>query len=119
MYQFSYGNIQIAVARATVRDQMRANVIATKAQSNYKEGAWGIWPQFGRLCALTHKQKGLPFDPTKLFDAPDEAVQAAYEAFLGLDDGLREMWAEAIKAANAPVEGTLAPESVADDALNW
>lgn len=119
MQQFKYGDIRIAVDRATVRDQMRANVIATKAQSAYKESDWGLWPQFGRLCALVRKQKGLPFDPMKLSDADEAAVIKAYEQFLDLDDTLRVMWSEAVRLANEPVPGSLAPESAADDALNW
>jgi hypothetical protein len=119
MQQVKCGDIRIAVDAALVRDEMKANVIAQKAQSAYKDTDWGLWSQFGFLCSSVRKSSGLPFNPTTLHEAPDAEVVKAYEAFLDLTKPIKDAWSKAVKTANAPAKGELAPEVSDDDDLNW
>lgn len=119
MHQFKYGNIQIAVRRATVRTDINASVIAQKAQKQAKESEFGMWDRFGLLCACTVKAKGMPFDPTTLASADEKAVVVAYEQFLDMDKSFKDMWVSAVNKENEPVEDVLSPTVVKDDDLNW
>jgi hypothetical protein len=103
MPTIKYGNIEITVRRATVRDDLHQQIMKTALEKDVPEGTFGFWRIFAELCSQTVKAEGLPFDPTALVHADKAALDAAYEQFLDLDKTLKDQWTAAVIQANQPV----------------
>ena len=116
MYKATYGRTVIFVRRATVGDDLRGQRIAKRLTGQAEDNAWGFWPLFADLNSHVVKSKGLPFDPLTLDSVTDERLQAAYDAFLTLDKGLKDQWQQAVTLADKPADGDMSIEALPDDA---
>jgi hypothetical protein len=114
--RFKYGKSEVMVRRATVRDDLHAQIIEGRLKERVALGVWGHWSLFAELCSQTVSAKGLPFDPTTLLEAENGALDAAYNQFLDLDKALKELWQKACNQANAPTEEVLGPIPLPENA---
>lgn len=117
MLKVKYGpNIEIVVRRATVRSDLNRQFIARKLLDNTPDDARGMWTLFAELCSVTHRSKGLPFDPTAMVNADTGTLDAAYNSFLDIDVALRDRWYDAMQEVNKPIDDVTGPEPLPDDA---
>lgn len=107
--RFKYGSVEVVVRRATVRDDLHAQIVYAKLTQAEPVGAWGDWKVFSELCSQVVSAKGLAFDPTTLHEAENGTLDAAYTAYLDLDKALKELWQKTVETANAPVDEVLGP----------
>lgn len=114
--RFKYGKAEVVVRRATVRDDLHAQIIEARLKERVAVGEWGHWTIFAQLCSQTVKAKGLPFDPTTLLESENGALDAAYQAFLDSDKALKDLWQQSCNQANAPADEILGPIPLADNA---
>lgn len=116
--KFKYGSVEVVVKRATVADDLHAQIINQELRAQSPVGAWGHWDLFGELCSQTIRASGLPFDPVRLHEADRPALKAAYEAFLALDKALKDLWQKTAEQANKAVDEIAGPFPVDDDDPN-
>jgi hypothetical protein len=114
--RFKYGKAEIVVRRATVRDDLHAQIIEARLKEHVAVGEWGHWTLFAELVSQTVSAKGLPFDPTTLLETENGALDAAYNAFLDSDKALKDLWQKTCNQANKTADEVLGPTPLADNA---
>lgn len=110
------GDIEIDIRRATVRDDLNFHVMHGQLMEGVKEGEWGMWELFAELVSRSVRSVNLPFDVVALRSAGKAALDAAYNQFLDLDKELKDRWVSANQRLNKPIDETLTPEPLPENA---
>jgi predicted GNAT family acetyltransferase len=114
MLKITHRDIEIVIREATVEDEMRGQIIASRVQEPEAEGTRGVWYAFGDLCSHVVSSSGLPFDPLTLHEASAEEANAAYHAYLKLPRALGKLWKQAIDQVDGPADGSIVPVGEVD-----
>ncbi len=105
---FQYGDIRIEGKRASVRDELHAQMIDSRLRAKAGIGEWGFWTLFSTLCTQTASVEGsLGFDPVDIWQADDATLFAGYEAFMDSDKALKDGWKQEVADANKPASPVL------------
>lgn len=116
MFKFTYEGVSVIVRRATVGDELHADIIKTRVLEGIPVGQYGVWDAFSRLCSQTVMSEGLPFNPVGLDGADKTEIDRAYAAYLKLDKELKNRWLRACNEADKPASEDSGPTRLPDDA---
>ncbi len=105
--EIKYGDIEIVLRRATVRDDLNAQNIQRKLLEDVPIGERGFWQILAEMSAQAVSYKGLPFDPSALISADREPLKSAYECFLDLDKAFKDKVVEALSTLEQPIDRAL------------
>jgi hypothetical protein len=103
----SVGSITLDFRKPTIRDSYlrqwifdRLRVVCGDSEGGYIRSQYLL---FARVASQTTESEGLPFSlPTG--QETDSALQAAYEAWSGLDEDLSDQCFDALEALKAPAD---------------
>lgn len=103
MQKVKYGKMEVIFGRATVRDDLHAQIINSRLNEAIPEGEF-YHRGFSEFCVHVRSVKNFPFDPLALPQASKEQIYAAYCQWLELDKNFNDMSKDAVEIVDAPVD---------------